>query len=299
MTGNMPAAEVDVDVDLVRRLLTSQHPDLAELPIELVTNGWDNVMFRLGDDLAVRVPRRASAVPLIEAEQQWLARFAPSLPVPVPAPVRSGVAGDGYPWPWSVVPWFEGRPFAPDPPDDLDRTARQLGEFVAALQRPLDGLPLNPFRGRPLVDLDASVRSRLPQISSTTDVDVDRLVVAWEAALGAPVWDGPQTLLHGDLHPLNVVVDDDGLVAVIDFGDLTGGDPATDYLAAWLFFDAPQRELFVDALGAGDAALDDATWERGRGAAISWCTAVVANTADHPVLHRIGLDGLARLLGDR
>ena len=132
MTGNMPAAEVDVDVDLVRRLLTSQHPDLAELPIELVTNGWDNVMFRLGDDLAVRVPRRASAVPLIEAEQQWLARFAPSLPVPVPAPVRSGVAGDGYPWPWSVVPWFEGRPFAPDPPDDLDRTARQLGEFVAA-----------------------------------------------------------------------------------------------------------------------------------------------------------------------
>ena len=89
MTGNMPAAEVDVDVDLVRRLLTSQHPDLADVPIELVTNGWDNVMFRLGDDLAVRVPRRASAVPLIEAEQQWLARFAPSLPVPVPAPVRS------------------------------------------------------------------------------------------------------------------------------------------------------------------------------------------------------------------
>ena len=91
MTGNMPAAEVDVDVDLVRRLLTSQHPDLAELPIELITNGWDNVMFRLGDDLAVRVPRRASAVPLIEAEQQWLARFAPSLPVPVPAPVRASV----------------------------------------------------------------------------------------------------------------------------------------------------------------------------------------------------------------
>jgi aminoglycoside phosphotransferase (APT) family kinase protein len=293
----MPTAEVDVTVALVRALLADQCPDLADLDIAEVATGWDNVMFRLGPDLGVRVPRRQAAAELLEAEQRWLSVFAGSLPKPVPVPVRSGTPARGYPWSWSVVPWFEGRPFAPNPPRDLDAAAQQLGQFVAALQRPVDGLPLNPFRGRPLRDLDERVRVRLA--AERPGFDVAAATKVWDDALAAPDWDGPAMLLHGDLHPLNVVVDDEGLVAVIDFGDITGGDPAADYIAAWLFFDEDQRNVFVAALADGGAVLDEATWRRGRGAALSWCTAVAASSADHPVLMDIALAGIERLSGTR
>lgn len=293
----MPAAEVDIDVALVRELLRAQHPELAELELERVAEGWDNVVFRLGDASSVRMPRRESAAELIRAEQRWLPEFAQSLPFAVPAPTHVGVPSQAYRWHWSVVPWFEGRTFAPNPPSDIARFARQLGRFAGALQRPVDGLPINPFRGRPLSDLDANVQDRFERLAR--DHDIDPVRTAWATALAAPDWPGAPMLLHGDLHPLNVVVDDDGLIAVIDFGDLTGGDPATDYLAAWLFFDQSDRAVFRSALDDAGAVTDDDTWERGRGAAISWCTAVAANSSDHPVLHRIALDGLDRIVGRR
>ena len=103
-----PSAEVDVTVGLVRRLLRAQHPDLADLPLRVVANGWDNVTLRLGDDLAVRVPRRATAGQLVRNEQRWLPVLAPRLGVDAPVPVRIGVPADELPWSWSVVPWFTG-----------------------------------------------------------------------------------------------------------------------------------------------------------------------------------------------
>ncbi len=100
----MPAAELDVTPKLVRRLLREQHPDLAGLRVELLANGWDNVVFRLGDELAVRMPRRGAAATILRNEQRWLPVLAPGLPLPVPEPVRTGEPGSGYPWPWSIVP---------------------------------------------------------------------------------------------------------------------------------------------------------------------------------------------------
>src|SRR6185437_11335436 len=111
----MPAAEVVVDAALVRRLLGEQHPDLAGRPLALLSEGWDNISFRLGDDLLVRLPRRAMAAPLIVYEQHWLPRLAPRLPLPVPAPVRTGAPGAGYPWPWSIAPYLPGAPVAAAP----------------------------------------------------------------------------------------------------------------------------------------------------------------------------------------
>src|SRR4051794_7564958 len=108
--NRLPPAEHEVDEDLARALLAAQHPDLADPPIRPGAQGWDNVMFRLGEDLALRLPRRAVAAGLIATEQRWLPRLAPSLPVAIPAPVRIGATGCGYPWPWSVTPWIAGRP---------------------------------------------------------------------------------------------------------------------------------------------------------------------------------------------
>ena len=206
-----PASEVDVTADLARRLLADQHPDLAGREPAEVASGWDNVVFRLGDDLALRFPRRQLGADLVEREQRWLPALAGVLPLGVPVPLRIGLPGAGFPWRWSVVPWFEGVVAAATPPADPDLTADTLGAFVAALHvpAPVDA-PLNPVgRGGPVTDLDPIVRRRVAEGSAVLDAVVpDGSVLTldrWEA-LGADEWAGPPLWCHGDLHAGNLVV---------------------------------------------------------------------------------------------
>lgn len=298
----MPAADVDVTVDVVRALLTAQHPDLADRPLEVVANGWDNVVLRLGDDLAVRVPRREAAAGLVLHEQEWLPGLAARLPVPVPAPVRvgrpsDGTAGPSYPWSWSVVPWFDGmsalavdralrRAFAPD-----------LAAFLVALHvaAPPEA-PDNPFRGVPLAARDESVRERL---TAGHVPDDGSLLDLWSRLVEVPAWDGPALWLHGDLHPANMVLAPGShrLGAVVDFGDMTSGDPATDLATAWITFDAEGRRIFRDAVTAR-CATDDATWERARAWALVLGTAFAAHSDDNPAYADLGAQTLAQVLGD-
>lgn len=275
--GPRPAAEVDVTEPLVRRLLAAQHPDLADLPLEVAASGWDNVVLRLGPDLAVRLPRRSAGVELVVNEQRWLPGLAAGLPLPVPVPVRVGRPGAGYPWPWSVVPWFPGTTALASPPADLAATADVLGRFLAALHRPApDDAPINPVRGRPVASCAERVELRLGQLGDLVDGDALRAVFA--DAVAAPAWDGPPVWLHGDVHPGNLVVADGELVAVIDFGDLTAGDPASDLAVAWMLFPPAVRPRFVAATGWDDPDL----WRRARGWAVNLGLAILASSADHP-----------------
>ena len=150
-TRSKPTAEVTIDTSVVRSLLQEQHADLAHLPLIEVGEGWDNKLFRLGGDLAVRIPRRAASATLIEHEQRWLPRLAPQLPLPVPAPLRVGRKGSGFPWSWSVVRWFPGQSALLAPPQDVATTAVALGRFLRALHQPApENAPHNPWRGVPL-----------------------------------------------------------------------------------------------------------------------------------------------------
>jgi len=288
----MPAAEVDVDAVLVRHLLEEQHPDLAALPLRLAANGWDNVLWRLGEGLAVRVPRRRQAAALVEHEQRWLPELAARLPVPVPLPVRAGGPTADYPWCWSVVPWLEGALAAQVPAVERGATAETLAECVLALHRPAPpDAPHNPVRGVPLLTRDAAVRERL---ASGAVPDAARVGSLWEELVRVPSWEGPPSWIHGDLHPANLLLDDaGGLAAVLDFGDMAAGDPATDLATAWLTLDAPARRRFVAALAG---RYDDATWLRGRGWALSMATALVAHSDDAPVLAVVGRETLAQVL---
>ncbi|MGC4773433.1 phosphotransferase [Micromonospora sp. DT44] len=166
MTVNrMPAAEVSVSVELVRGLLDQQHPDLADLPIEILANGWDNLVCRLGEELLVRLPRRAVAAELIAHEQRWLPELAGRLPLPVPAPLRVGQPTIRYPWSWSVVPFFPGRVAALSQPDDPWSAAVTLGGFLDALHIPAPPeAPVNPFRGIPLVGRAPGVLDALAHV---------------------------------------------------------------------------------------------------------------------------------------
>jgi aminoglycoside phosphotransferase (APT) family kinase protein len=292
-TNDMPAAEVDVSPRLVRSLLADQHADLAGRAISGVANGWDNVIFRLDDDLAVRLPRRAAAARLIEHEQRWLPDLALKLPLPVPSPVRVGAPGRGYPWRWSVTRWFDGSPLAANPPVSRRDIAEQLGGFLAALHQPAPlAAPQNPFRG---VALDARAVLFHEHLARVTDiVDAERLRWLWDRALAAEAWPGPPVWLHGDLHPANVVVDRGSIQAVIDFGDLTAGDPATDMAIAWMAFDPKDRDQFRDSIGS----VSDSTWERARGWALALGLACLANSADNAMIASIGVTTLRSLLSD-
>ncbi|MEV4810608.1 aminoglycoside phosphotransferase family protein [Micromonospora avicenniae] len=278
----MPAAEVPVSVELVRRLLDEQHPDLAELPVEVLANGWDNLVCRLGEEFLVRLPRRAMAAELVAHEQRWLPELAGRLPLPVPAPVRVGQPTAQYPWSWSVVPFLPGRIAARSEPDDLWSAATTLGNFLGALHTPAPSeAPVNRFRGIPLAGRAEGVLAALTHVDPTDRAAALRV---WEAARAAPAWDGPPLWLHGDLHPANILVDRGRISAVIDFGDLTCGDPATDLSVAWMLFAAEQRAALRQAYGRAD----DATWERSRGWALALSLVFLTHSADNPLMYGIG-----------
>ena len=257
-----PPAEVDVDEFLVRSLLAAQAPHLAALPLHSPHNGWDNRTWRLGDDLAVRLPRRMAAAQLLGHEQRWLGDTALRLPLAIPAPVVVGGPTAGYPWPWSVVPWFVGEvaarvALAPE-------EATTLGAFLAALHLPAAAdAPANPYRGVPL---DA----RLPRVQHWLASDhaaADAELVARAAKLvintAAELPDSPERVwLHGDLHPRNILVNEGHLAAILDWGDMCGGDPATDLAAVWWLFEVDDHAPFWAAYRHKAEA--GSTWHRSR-----------------------------------
>jgi len=235
VTG-FPTAEATIDDDVVRALLLDQHPDLAHQELRWESSGWDNVTYRLGDDLAVRLPRISAAADLIRKEQEWLPRLAPELPVAVPVPVRIGEPGSGYPWPWSVVPWFEGTSAEHEPVAVAE--AGRFGRFLSVLHRPAPpDAPRTPYRGIPLTAVEGMPEriAALAAGSAQVAANSAALEQIWRTACATPR-DVPEVLLHSDLHPKNLVVAGGRLAAVLDWGDLTIGDPATDLAAAWMLF---------------------------------------------------------------
>ena len=266
--GKMHADEVDTDVSLVRRLLAAQFPQWAKLPIVAVRSaGTDNAIYRLGDEMAVRLPRRPGATMQVDKEQRWLPLLAPLLPLAVPVPLGRGTPAAGYPWRWSVCRWLDGENATTQRLADLGEAATELAQFVAALQRidPTGGPPPGPhnfFRGVPLSMRDGDTRAAIASLDGM--LDTDAVTTAWDAALRAAAWDGPPVWIHGDLSSENLLAVEGHLSAVIDFGGLGVGDPACDMMIAWDLFSGESREVFRAAL-----AVDDATWARGRGWALS------------------------------
>lgn len=280
-----PSADLDITVADVDRLLATQHPSLRG-PLTHIAHGWDNDVFRLGAHLAVRLPRRAAAAWLIEHEQRWLPELAPRLPVPVPVPVAVGRPDEQYPWAWSVVPWFEGRRGLDVAPGERDAFAGVLAAVLRALHVPAPSdAPRNPVRGVPLHTRDAVVRSRLaaaPELAAT-----------WAAGCAAPGWAGAGVWLHGDLHPGNIVVGPGPApVALIDFGDMTAGDPASDLAVAWLAFTTAGRRVFEADLAD---RYDEADWTRARAWAVAYTTLLL--DSPDPGFRAMAQHARARLTG--
>ncbi|MFI6821496.1 aminoglycoside phosphotransferase family protein [Micromonospora sp. NPDC050187] len=262
--------EIRASVEQVRRLVTAQCPQWAGLPVVPLPDeveGTDHVLFRIGDELAARMPKIAGAVDQAESDARWLPSLASHLPARIPVPLHLGEPGAGYPWRWTMVPWVAGS----TPPrlgcDDV-RLARDLAAFARALHRvdPAGG-PAKPpgSRGAALRHVDEAVRRVLPRLAEHEDgFDVTAAEAAWGVCLTAPDWDRDPVWIHGDLQPGNLITDCDRLVAVIDFGALGVGDPAPDVAPALWTFTGAAREAYREAIG-----YDDATWRRACGWALA------------------------------
>jgi aminoglycoside phosphotransferase (APT) family kinase protein len=263
MPPKLHADEIDIDDGMVRRLLREQFPQWAELPLEpVVSSGTVNVLYRLGHGMLVRLPRVAWGVDDVYREHEWLPRLAPRLPITVPTLLGAGAPDAGYPCPWSVFDWLDGRNPIPGHIRTPELLTRDLTHFVQALRRvDTDGAP-PAYRGGPLAPLDAGVRQSLDQLHGK--IDVAAAGAAWDHALRAPDWSQPPVWVHADLVPGNLLIKHGRLSAVIDFATAGTGDPACDLMPVWGTLPATVRAIVRD-----DLDVDEATWARGRGWALA------------------------------
>jgi aminoglycoside phosphotransferase (APT) family kinase protein len=299
-----PSAEIAIDEALVRRLITAQARDAigdaADLPLRKVADGWDSEIWRLGVELAVRLPRRTLAAPLVLNEHRSLPLIGPAVEatgIRVPAPIVRGRPDDQYPWAWSVVPWIDGTRGIDIPRPQRAGWSAPLADALGALHVPApEDHPVNPVRGLPLATRDAAFSERLSGLASSGAISRDEagaLRSRWREGLAAAAWDRSPVWIHGDLHPGNLIADGGTLTGIIDFGDVTAGDPAYDLAVAWLAFDRSGRHAFIAATAGRYNA---PTWVRARAWAGAIAVMLLAHSDDNPDYAALGRESLAEVI---
>ncbi len=186
--------QVEIDVELARALVADQAPEFVALPLRRVASGGtDNAVFRLGNELALRMPLIPGAVDGLRKELRWLPVLAPHISLEIPEVVTTGEPTGTYPFPWAVVRWLDGEDALVAPFSSMGEAAHDLGQFVRELQS-IDPSEVAPpgsdgfSRGLPLAGRDDVFRSFLRQCEGL--LDVRRVEEIWEDALSAPEWDG-------------------------------------------------------------------------------------------------------------
>jgi aminoglycoside phosphotransferase (APT) family kinase protein len=245
-----------VDETLVRDILRDQFPDIADHECWHIGEGFDNFLWRLGDDLVVRLPRRAAAVVPMENEIAWLNPLASRLTLRTPAPLRAGSPSERFPWPWLVGHWIEGIPGDENDVAADDAAARAMATFLYELHgdAPRDA-PINPWRSVPLTERSADGERRIWELGG--EVNIDETLRLWQRACAAPPWSLAPRWIHGDFHPGNMIFQEAELVGIVDFGDLCAGDPATDLAGGLLTLPFAHLDTFFSTYGTLDKAT---TW---------------------------------------
>jgi aminoglycoside phosphotransferase (APT) family kinase protein len=285
--------EPDISQEIVQQLLATQFPHLANQPLRLLAaGGTENVLYRLGSDFLLRLPRAEWAVAPLEKDRAWLSYVAPHLLLETPVQVALGKPSAAYPFVWGVYKWLEGQDLFTAPLADLQTLAHDLAGFIQAMQRiPIPQNP-PPSRAKPLFLNDAAVRENLALLPEEFQPQI--LEQIWAAAVALPNWDGIPVWSHGDLHGANLLGRGGRLCAVLDFGALGVGDPRFDYAAAWWVVDAPSRAEFRQLLN-----VDEFSWQRARGQAICGAALAYPYYKDtNPVLTGIAAYSIRQILLD-
>lgn len=268
IVASVTHTEQEINAEVIAELLREQHSDLADLPLSFGARGWDNQLWRLGDELAVRLPwATQDADKLLLKEHAFLPAMASQLPLQVPVPQRLGRPSGRFPRPWIVTTWVPGEPADRAPATCGVEAADTLAAFLTALHQPAPAnAPAGRHRGGPLADVDEGFAHFLKEATNHGLVpDPDAVREIWDDALAAPAWTGPSTWLHGDLHPANLLTRDGNFCGVIDFGDMCAGDPACDLASGWILLPDDAVDRFYQNYRP---AADEATLRRARGWAL-------------------------------
>ncbi len=310
--------EYRVSVKEVRDLVSAQFPMAVGEVVELLNEGWDNIVFRIGSSWVGRFPKYATTAELLSNEIRWVSTILEGIesPLRTSQPVFAGVPGASYPYCWSIAAFIEGaaaqgQQFSELTPAAAFRAATHLGEFLAAIHRPQAApadAPRNPYRGTPLSERVPLLTEHLARYQRNSGgggvINLEAIRQGFEQAVSASPWVGPPLWCHGDIHPGNLILDRGELVGVIDFGDCCAGDPASDLAVCWWWFPAAEREAFQRSYDQalrrqqGEAAVEDADrWLRARGWAYALCLAVASNdksstamrhSAEHALVEHLG-----------
>ncbi len=237
----------------MRHLLRTQFPAIAEQECWHIGEGFDNFLWRVGDHLIVRLPRREAAVTPLVNEINWLNVLAQHLSVRTPAPLLAGVPSERFAWPWIIGRWIDGVPGDEIDFEVDDAAARVMATFLHQLhhEAPPDA-PTNLWRGVPLTQRTVDFERRARELEG--EINLASLLVQWQRACAAPEWDQAPRWLHGDFHPGNMVYRDGELVGVVDFGDLCAGDPATDLAGGLMSLPYESLGEFFSTYGVSDEA---------------------------------------------
>lgn len=296
-------AEVSIDAALVRALLTEQFPELDASSARLLGEGWDNAVWVVEETWAFRFPRRQIAIPGVRRELAVLPTLAPLLSIPIPVPAFVGQQSERFPWPFFGTRLLPGNEIAEA---GLSEEARvgvgvELGRFLRELHAPElrarvdpdDSLPVDPL-GRADVDKRVPMaRKNLSELESTG---------AWQSnPFVEPVLEHASRLalrervfVHGDLHLRHVLVENESLAGVIDWGDCCTGDPSIDLHVVWSMLPPEGREAFFAEYGA----VDEDVHSRARVLALGLCSmlALYAHSVGNANLLRESVAGLERTL---
>ena len=236
-----PDPEIAITELQLKNMLDRQFPEFSNLKLQLIASGWDNFIYRFGTDLMIRIPRRQLGAELIGNEIVWLQRLNGQLPIDIPVPIRVGKPNNHYPWRWTIMPWFDGKSALNTV---LERP--QVKRFISFLKT-LHSLahknaPANPFRDVPLSMRDKDVQKKISELESKSISIPKSIQQQWKTITNIEI-DTPPCLIHGDLHPGNIIVNNNKLQAIIDWGDITKGDPATDLASLWMLIENPEQRI--------------------------------------------------------
>jgi aminoglycoside phosphotransferase (APT) family kinase protein len=258
-----PISKEEISVGLVKELVASQFPKWADLEVrKVLPGGWDNLTFRLGQDLLVRLPSATRYTAQVAKEHLWLPVLSKTISFEIPHPIAMGAPSDKYPWNWSVYRWIPGDVASTATNLDKSYLAEDTVRFLTQLQSsstssgPLPG-EHNFYRGGPLEHYGEECYQLLQQLEGIVDTNSIKEIIG-EALISR--WTKTSVWVHGDLTAANMLVDEGKLKAVIDFGSSAVGDPACDLAIAWTFFEKESRESIRTEL-----KLDNETWNRGKG----------------------------------
>jgi aminoglycoside phosphotransferase (APT) family kinase protein len=256
--------EFTIDEYLVRLLLKSQCPQWANLPLKTIpSSGTDHALYRLGRRFVVRLPRLDGAAKNINKEYEWVPKLAEQLEIPISKPLFKGKPNEYYPSSWLVVQWLEGHNPIFEKENEHHQLAKDLAYFLNDLHRVKLSQGPSSRRGVPLCQLDEETKKALDALKK--EMDIRDITALWNELSTIPSFDQNPVWIHGDFLPGNILVQHNRLNSVIDFSDVGLGDPACDLVIAWSLLKPHSRRIFREHL----ENIDDNTWERGRGWALS------------------------------